>query len=76
MRASLRIDTEAAVQEDLAAQKAAAAAAAVIHKEQVNTLQREHIALLTQLASMVRVRGTASTHADVTTATGALSEAD
>ena len=69
MRGSLRIDTEAVVQEDLAAQRAAAAAAAAIHKEQVDTLQREHIALLTQLASMVRVRGTARTLAHGTTAT-------
>ena len=58
-----------AVQVELAAQKAADAAAAAIHKQQVDTLQREHIALLMQLASMVRVRGVTSIGNDFTTAT-------
>jgi hypothetical protein len=57
------------VQVELAAQKAADAAAAAIHKQQVDILQREHIALLMQLASIVRVRGVTSKDNDVTTAT-------
>jgi hypothetical protein len=54
---------------ELAAQKAADSAAAAIHQQQVDALQREHIALLMQLASMIRVRGVTSKGNDVTTAT-------
>ena len=57
------------MQVELAAQKAAEAAAADVHKQQVDTLQREQIAVLMQLASMIRVGGVASNGNDLTTAT-------
>lgn len=60
---------KAAVQVELAAQKAVEAAAVAVHKQQMDALQREQIAVLMQLASMIRVGGVASRGNNVTTAT-------
>jgi hypothetical protein len=48
-----------AVQVELTAHKEAAATAAAAHQQQLDVLQHEQIAMLTQLASMTRLKGAA-----------------